>query len=107
MEKRIMKSLDHPNIMKINACYEDSRYFCLVMDIMVEDVRNIVLKTEKPLPEKFARRLFKMMLRSVHHCHKNNIVHRDVKLENFLLDVSVDGMQRVYLRLTDFGINLI
>ena len=42
------------------------------------------------------------MLRSVAHCHQNNIVHRDVKLENFLVDTTEDG--QILIKLADFGL---
>ena len=35
-------------------------------------------------------------------CHENNIVHRDVKLENFLVDVTDD--EQIWIKLSDFGL---
>lgn len=42
------------------------------------------------------------MLLSVHQCHQKNIIHRDVKLENFLIDCQEDGY--IQVKLTDFGL---
>jgi calcium-dependent protein kinase len=42
------------------------------------------------------------MLRSIDHCHRQNIVHRDVKLENFLADTDEAG--NIVIKLTDFGL---
>ena len=42
------------------------------------------------------------MLQSIDHCHRKNIVHRDVKLENFLVDTSEDG--KIIIKLADFGL---
>ena len=42
------------------------------------------------------------MLKSIQCCHSNNIVHRDVKLENFLIDTNNDG--KLIVKLSDFGL---
>ena len=50
------------------------------------------------------------MVQSVAVCHKNNIIHRDIKMENFLVsttdnDPNVDGQNHeINIKLTDFGI---
>ena len=57
-EKTIMESLDHENVMKLLDSYEDDEHLYLVMDLMVEDLRNIVINNNKPLKEKFIRKIF-------------------------------------------------
>ena len=42
-----MKKLDHPQVMKLLDFYEDSDYICLVMDLMVDDTRNVLLENDK------------------------------------------------------------
>ena len=42
----------------------------------------------------------KQLFTSLHYMHQERIVHRDIKLENILIDSRNDGM---YLKLTDFG----
>ena len=42
------------------------------------------------------------MVLAVDYCHQENIVHRDIKLENFLADTNEDG--EIILKLTDFGL---
>ena len=41
------------------------------------------------------------MLASVQHCHANNIVHRDIKMENFLMDITHHSGFKI--KLADFG----
>lgn len=42
------------------------------------------------------------MVESVAYCHKQNLIHRDIKLENFLIDATENGEPIV--KLTDFGL---
>ena len=42
------------------------------------------------------------MLKSVEYCHNHDIVHRDVKLENFLIDMNED--KQIIVKLSDFGL---
>lgn len=42
------------------------------------------------------------MLVSIKHCHDRNIVHRDVKLENFLMDTNSED--KLIVKLSDFGL---
>ena len=44
------------------------------------------LSDRKCLEELEARRVFRQIATAVYYCHKNNICHRDLKLENILLD---------------------
>nr|CAD7259117.1 unnamed protein product [Timema shepardi] len=47
--------------------------------------------------EKEARRIFQQIVAAVHYCHTRQIVHRDLKAENLLLDLDKD------IKLADFG----
>lgn len=96
--------MDHPNVMKVIDTYEDKKLIFLVMDLMVDDLRNVVMNNQNRLDEQFVKKLFIKMAKAVHYCHQNNVVHRDIKLENFLVDVDQDtGI--VQVKLTDFGVS--
>ena len=45
------------------------------------------------------------MLKAVQHCHEHGIIHKDVKMENFLLDYE-EATGKVSVELTDFGISV-
>lgn len=61
------------------------------------------------LSEDVARELFSQAAAAVHYCHRKGIVHRDIKLDNMLLDVgntgSKTGQGSVTLKLCDFGVS--
>lgn len=102
LEHSIVKELDHANILGCKGFYEDSDYLCIVSDLMSSDLRALLVELEAPMTENQIRVIFKQMLQSMQHCHENNIVHRDVKLENFLVDLDED--QNILVKLSDFGL---
>ncbi len=52
---------------------------------------------KKRLSEREARHIFKQLVAAIHYCHSNHIVHRDIKVENILLD------SNWRVKLADFG----
>ena len=44
------------------------------------------VRTQEGMAESNAREMFKEILEGVKHCHDNGVAHRDLKLENILLD---------------------
>ena len=90
--------------MKLQDHYQDEDTLCLVMDLMTDDLRNIVNNNNGPLEEAFAQKLFKQMIEAVHYCHQIKIVHRDIKLENFLIDLDQET-NTIQIKLTDFGLS--
>ena len=69
---------------------------------MSSDLRSLLVELEAPLTESKIREIFYQMLLSVHHCHQKNILHRDIKLENFLIDTSDND--ELIVKLADFGL---
>lgn len=65
-------------------------------------MRDIVNDLNAPLYEKHARKILSQMLMAINHCHEKNIIHRDVKLENFLIKKT--NPNDFVIKLTDFGI---
>ena len=71
--------------------------------IVMERVNNCkdffdFISENGPLPEQMANRFFKQILHTVIQCHMKGILHRDIKDENILIDLSDRS-----LKLIDFG----
>jgi tetratricopeptide (TPR) repeat protein len=97
-ERRILASLDHPNLAKVidGGTAEDGvPYF--VMELI--DGEPIDLYCERLRLDVPARlRLFRSVCQVVHHAHQKHVVHRDLKADNIL--VTREGV----VKLVDFGI---
>ncbi|OMJ79034.1 hypothetical protein SteCoe_21017 [Stentor coeruleus] len=99
-EVDILIKTDHPNILKLHEFFEDEKYYHLVMEYITGgELLDFILK-RKFLTEAIAAKFMKQLLSGIAYCHSNNIVHRDLKLENLLLDSdSPDAL----LKIIDFG----
>ncbi|CAF4040162.1 unnamed protein product [Rotaria sp. Silwood2] len=96
-----MTSLNHPYIIKVKEVYESREKIILVMEYASGGELYDYLNRMKRIPESQARAIFRQIVSAVHFLHKNQIVHRDLKLENILIDHNGD------IKLADFGLILI
>ncbi|XP_078593006.1 serine/threonine-protein kinase SIK3-like isoform X1 [Branchiostoma floridae x Branchiostoma japonicum] len=96
-EIEIMKQVKHPHIIRLYQVYETERMIYLVTEYASGGEIFDHLVAHGWMEEKEARKKFKQILTAVHYCHKNNIVHRDLKAENLLLDANLN------IKLADFG----
>lgn len=87
-EINTLRSLDHPNIVKIFEYFEDEKRFYIVTEhIQGGELFDEIIARGK-FDEKDAALLMKQLLSCVSYCHDHNIVHRDLKPENVLLEAS-------------------
>ncbi|KAG7472290.1 hypothetical protein MATL_G00107390 [Megalops atlanticus] len=98
-EIEIISSLKHPNIIRINEVFESKDKIVIVMEYASQGELYDYVNERRRLPETEAREIFRQITSAVHYCHKNGIVHRDLKLENILLD------QDLNVKLADFGLS--
>lgn len=97
-EYSIAKSLHHPNIVEtFSLCYQSDRWnhvmeYCTYGELFALAQRNYLQKEDYLC-------FFKQLLRGVAYLHDHGIAHRDIKLENLLLD------DQGHLKITDFGVS--
>ncbi|KAL5103791.1 Serine/threonine-protein kinase MARK2 [Taenia crassiceps] len=96
-EVNVMKQLNHPNIVKLYEVIESDRHVYLVMEFAANGELFEYLVSNGRMREKDARIKFRQIVSAVQYCHQKNIVHRDLKAENLLLDADYN------IKLADFG----
>uniref|UniRef100_A0A8C1PM51 MAP/microtubule affinity-regulating kinase 3 n=1 Tax=Cyprinus carpio TaxID=7962 RepID=A0A8C1PM51_CYPCA len=96
-EVRIMKTLRHPNIVRLFEVIETEKTLYLVMEYASGGEVFDYLVSHGRMKEIEARAKFRQIVSAVHYCHQKNIVHRDLKAENLLLDADAN------IKIADFG----
>lgn len=104
-EISIMKRLQHKeNIIQLQEVIEDDDNIYIVMDKCDGgDLSEYMEKHKNNIDETSVRDLIKNCLKTLATCHANNIIHNDVKPQNFLLQNEDDLSS---LKLIDFGISV-
>ena len=100
-ETNLMKKLDHPNITKIFETFENDKYFLISMEYINGGNLFSFVKKRRKISEKISKYLFRQIILGLNHIHSHNIVHRDIKLENILIDFKNN------IKICDFGIGII
>lgn len=93
----IIKRLQHKNILLYHQCIETTHRFFIAMEYAENGNVLQLLNAQTYFKESLAYKFFSQMLSAVTYCHQFNVVHRDLKLENLMLN------GRNQLKLGDFG----
>ncbi|KAF0687864.1 Aste57867_20451 [Aphanomyces stellatus] len=99
----IVKRLQHPNVVRVIASYEDSKRMYMVMQLLPgAELASQLYDKNRVFTEVEVRKLILCLLRAIAYLHSNQITHRDLKLENLLLE---NETQMTSLKLIDFGLS--
>eukprot|EP01133_Synstelium_polycarpum_P007854 gene7854-9218_t len=98
-EISILKLLKHGHIITLyDAIYEEDRgRICLILELVSGGELFDYIVARGRLAEKEARKFFRQILSGLIYCHANNVCHRDLKLENLLVDENGN------IKISDFG----
>lgn len=98
-EIEILKVSSHQNIIKLIDVYETSDFLYLVMELIRGGELYAEVIDIGPFNEMKAYKIFVQLFEAVQYLHSKNITHRDLKLENILIN------ENLQLKLSDFGLS--
>ena len=100
-EVYILKKIRHSNIIRLFEVFESSNHLLMVMEYAGRGDLLQYVKNKGRLKEKEARYFFKQIVYGLGHCHWRSVLHRDVKLDNILIDHDKG------VKIWDFGVSKI
>ena len=113
-ELRILKDLHHPNIVHLEDVKKDDKYYYIVMEFvnggsLTDCLKKYQMKYGKSFPEEIVQYLMRQIVDAIKFIHKRNIIHRDLKLDNIMVNFDNDNdknnlnMMRAKVKIIDFG----
>jgi len=85
-EISLLRILKHKNVIRLYDTFIADSYLLLVIELCGgSDLLSYVRKRRK-LAEPVAKTVFKQIIDGISYCHSKGIVHRDIKLDNILLN---------------------
>lgn len=97
-EKKILKSLDHPFIIKLHGTFQTDHFLFLLMEYCGGKDMSYHLNYEKEFSEGKIRLIAAQLILAIEYLHSLGIVYRDLKPENIVVD------KEGYIKLVDFGL---
>ena len=98
-EMKIIKQLNHKNIIKVNEIFENNEYYFIIMEYCERgELFDYIVEKER-LNEEESSFFFYQIINGIEYIHSKGIVHRDLKPENILLK------ENKIIKIIDFGLS--
>ena len=101
-----MKNIDHKNIVKLHEVIQTQKQILIIMEyingISMREYYNKNIKHQKLNTQKelIIKNFFIQIFSAMSYIHKNHMAHRDIKLENVLVD------KNQQIKIIDFGFGM-
>ena len=113
-EIRILKGINHPNIVRLIDLKKTKTHVYIVTEFcnggsLSECLRKYINIHYKPFTEEIAQFLMRQIVKAIHFLHTNKIIHRDLKLDNILVNFPTEedkknlNMMKTTIKIIDFG----
>jgi serine/threonine protein kinase len=100
-ELKIMKQLNHPNIVQYEDYHEFEQWIYIFMEYIPHGELSKELRENGPLPEPMVQTITRQVLHALEYLHRRNITHRDIKPDNIL----IASRDPFIVKLSDFGLS--
>ncbi|ORX53259.1 Pkinase-domain-containing protein [Hesseltinella vesiculosa] len=97
-ELAVLQLLHHPNLVDLRHVMQDEQNVYFVMEYLNGGDLYRQLLHKRRFSEQEAKNIFLQLMHALQWCHKHQICHRDIKLENILLDQTKKN-----IKISDFG----
>jgi len=98
-EVNLLLKLRHNNIVKIYETIETEKHLIIIMELCAGGDLLSYVRKRRRLKEPFAKNIFKQIIDGLRYIHENLVCHRDIKLDNILLDT------KGTIKIADFGVS--
>ena len=102
----ILKKIDHPNIVKLFEYYKNEEIYYLITEYYSGGNLSEKLSTLGKFEESQAAYILFQILCAVYYLHQNGIIHRDLKLDNILIENEEKDTNFFNIKIVDFGISV-
>ena len=103
-EINILKSLDHPNIIKVYEFFKTEKYIYIINELCTGGELFEKIVAVNHFSEAVACNIMRQLLSAVAYCHENGVIHRDLKPENILIENSKEKNKDFFhIKIIDFG----
>ena len=83
-EISLMKELKHPNIVFLHDVIHTERTLTLVFEYMDQDLKKFMDSQGGALSQPLIENFMYQLLKGIHFCHENRVLHRDLKPQNLV-----------------------
>jgi calcium-dependent protein kinase len=104
-EINILKTMDHPNIVKIFEFYSNEKNYSIIMEYCKEGKLLTEIRNLAPFNEKYTAYVMYQLFSAINYCHNMNIIHRDIKPENILIVSKNKRNNFPNVKIGDFGMS--
>jgi len=103
-EINILKTLDHPNIIKVFEYFNTQRRLFIISELCTGGELFDKITKEEKFSEKVTANIMKQVLSAISFCHLNKVIHRDLKPENILIVSEKESLEDLFeVKIIDFG----
>jgi polo-like kinase 1 len=98
-EVEIHRSLHHPRLVEFRGVFQDDNYVYILLELCPNGTVLDQLRKSSRFSEDQTAKVVREVLEGLIYLHQHRVIHRDLKLQNFLLDANM------HLKLADFGLS--